>query len=605
MWPRTAEERSRGRNTGFVCFMIREDAEEAMDAYQDSDPHFNCGRRLCLRWGKNVKKSVKRGTGGVPIAPIKGSRKGGPRPQKDDTYPHNHHHHDTNNNIQSTSSSGINNTQYHHEITKNYDSLDNNESQLSSQSPTTTSVNHNPNQKKKSVYDSNLHHDTAIHVHLPKDPTRLKFIATVASFVAKDGSILEKAILDKESNNPKFSFLKTPILCEDKNTASSMSMKNHADLLQEQVFYRWRVYAFAQGDGFESWRTEPFVMFEPNGNFWIPPPLLDQDAARREQEEAQKREDTIRMMKDERKKLAGKKGYMTGRQLEHAKFGKVAKGGGTDKNLHEEDLEEWHNLIDRKLCATKESICQVMVFCFDKSGAAKQISQLLKDALLDDRPSVDTRIARLYLMSDVLFNSQQPGVRNAFRYRDAIEAMAPEVFSSLGKHKTGGRMTMNKLRNAVSAVLSAWTNWSVYNVTFLDELQTRFDGKDWNPKVASESTNKDEGTENNETENDIPNVNEVSEEKQEDNENEDQSNIVINVQRGDWVDEEMIPQNKGDPTPVDDDIDGEELSADDDVDGESLSDDDMLNEDTSSEKDDDEALEDTAHHNDEKNVHKM
>ncbi len=590
MWPRTAEERARGRNTGFVCFMIREDAEEAMDAYQDSDPHFNCGRRLCLRWGKNVKKSVKRGTGGVPIAPIKGARKGGSRTQKDG-YPNNH---DTDNNLQSTIVSATSNAEYH-EIKKNYDSLDKIEIQLS-QSPSTTSSKNNPNQKKTSlIYDSNLHHETAIHVHLPKDPTRLKFIATVASFVAKDGSILEKAILDKESNNPKFSFLKTPISCEGKNITPSISMNNHNDLLEEQVFYRWRVYAFAQGDGFESWRTEPFVMFEPNCNFWIPPPLLDQDAARREQEEVQKREDNIRMMKDERKKLAGKKGYMTGRQLEHAKFGNVAKGGGTDKDLHEEDLEEWHDLIDNKLCATKESICQAMVFCFDKSGAAKQISQLLKDALLDDRPSVDTRIARLYLMSDVLFNSQQPGVRNAFRYRDAIEAMAPEVFSSLGKHKTGGRMTMNKLRNAVSAVLSAWTNWSVYNVTFFDELQTRFDGKDWNPNVVSESTNNEEGTENDkETDIDTPNENENAEEKQGKNEMEEQSNIVINVQRGDWVDEEMIPAHKIDPVQVDDDIDGEELSEDDDVDGESLSDDDMTNENSSSEKVDGKALEDTV-----------
>lgn len=28
MWPRTAEERARGRNTGFVCFMTRDDAQE-------------------------------------------------------------------------------------------------------------------------------------------------------------------------------------------------------------------------------------------------------------------------------------------------------------------------------------------------------------------------------------------------------------------------------------------------------------------------------------------------------------------------------------------------------------------------------------------------
>jgi hypothetical protein len=47
--------------------------------------------------------------------------------------------------------------------------------------------------------------------------------------------------------------------------------------------------------------------------------------------------------------------------------------------------------------------------------------------------SINTRLARLYLISDVLFNSQQPGVRNAFRYRDAIEEIAPQFFRSLGK----------------------------------------------------------------------------------------------------------------------------------------------------------------------------
>ena len=72
MWPRTAEERARNRNTGFVCFMTRDDAQEAMDAFNEEEVF---GRRMILRWGKNVKKTVKRGTGGVPIPPIKKKNK--------------------------------------------------------------------------------------------------------------------------------------------------------------------------------------------------------------------------------------------------------------------------------------------------------------------------------------------------------------------------------------------------------------------------------------------------------------------------------------------------------------------------------------------------
>ena len=37
MWPHTEEERSRQRNCGFVCFMERQEAQEAMDGLQGKD----------------------------------------------------------------------------------------------------------------------------------------------------------------------------------------------------------------------------------------------------------------------------------------------------------------------------------------------------------------------------------------------------------------------------------------------------------------------------------------------------------------------------------------------------------------------------------------
>mmetsp|Transcript_12335 Transcript_12335/g.22428 ORF Transcript_12335/g.22428 Transcript_12335/m.22428 type:complete len:152 (-) Transcript_12335:1116-1571(-) len=55
MWPRTPEEKARNRHTGFVCFMNRQDAEDAMEACDETDP-FHVGRRIMMRWGKNVKK---------------------------------------------------------------------------------------------------------------------------------------------------------------------------------------------------------------------------------------------------------------------------------------------------------------------------------------------------------------------------------------------------------------------------------------------------------------------------------------------------------------------------------------------------------------------
>ncbi len=146
-----------------------------------------------------------------------------------------------------------------------------------------------------------------------------------------------------------------------------------------------------------------------------------------------------------------------------------------------------------KLSLSRESICRAMAFCFDKCLAATEVSNLLKEALLDDLPAIvmDMRIARLFLLSDIHFNSQQPGVRNTFMYRSTIESMAPEeIFRSLGRYrdKNVGRMTINKLRKAVSAVLGAWTEWGVYNPVFLDELEAHFEGKEFKAQGAEDDS---------------------------------------------------------------------------------------------------------------------
>ncbi len=50
MWPRTEEEKARNKNCGFVAYMKREDAEEALDNFKgtyiipNSDSESNVGR---------------------------------------------------------------------------------------------------------------------------------------------------------------------------------------------------------------------------------------------------------------------------------------------------------------------------------------------------------------------------------------------------------------------------------------------------------------------------------------------------------------------------------------------------------------------------------
>ena len=539
MWPRTAEERARGRNTGFVCFINRSDAQEALDALSESDP-FGTGRLLRLGWGKNVKMTVKRGPGGVPIPPIRGKD----RKQEEGKVP-------------AASVASDEPALHKKQRTENDATI------KAMESAPASALNNAPSISMKELnapkYDAAIHAAAAIRLIPPTDPYRRKFITTVASFIAKDGSYLERKVAERESNNPKFSFL----------TNTRSVLQTEEEYQQELIFYRWRVYSFGHGDGFDHWQTEPFVMFHPNGRFWLPP-ALDAAAAAKEVAEAKSKEADIRLKQKERKELNEQRQFMTGRQLEHAKFGGVSSASGGAAKLNDWEMGKFDELFRKKLCQSRESICNCMAFCFEKSGASKQISDLLKEALLEDGPEIspETRIARFFLLSDVLFNSQQPGVRNAYRYRDAIEEMAPEIFESLGKHGKGsaGRMTQAKLNNAVSSVLSAWANWSVYNPVFLDELQARFDGKEL------PSTNDDSAT-------DVPESDVGISDSAQPHESAEKSeaSIAKAQPKGDWSEAQDVGAGNTAPVDgkvIDEDVDGEVLE-DDDLDGEALSDDDL------------------------------
>lgn len=257
-----------------------------------------------------------------------------------------------------------------------------------------------------------------------------------------------------------------------------------------------------------------------NGRYWIPPPL-DVDAANRERANAvAKRENRQRQQKENR---ANRELLMTGRQFERRK--RRGDFGSNHSTLNPEGLQRFDELVRKQLSISRKTICEAMSFCFDNCMAAKEVSGLIKDALLDESDSITngTRIARLYLLSDILFNSQQPGVRNAFMFRTTIESMAAETFRTLGtivrrKERSSGRITVNKLRKAVSAVLGAWTEWGVYQASFLDDLEAHFEGRE--VKSNESVLKKDENNDKSECEGD-----EVFDDAEE---------VVIHGPRGDW-----------------------------------------------------------------------
>lgn len=483
MWPRTTTKTSflqddfhstnvhpshnpnKSSHTGFVCFMDRHAAEMAMDHLDNVDIR-NTGRRIYLNWGK-------------------------PQPiiSKDDT----HHKDDV---ILSNMSIDANVSM------KSFTAVGTctTDSATSAiHTPAVDTIHDNRSSTPFIPYNPTIHAETAIRIIQPSDPKRCQFIDTIAYHVSQDGSALEDRLRqDVTSNTNKYHD------CEDHikqysflfpwNTIQALLRDDHEmaqkeDILrQECLYYRWRVYAFTQESSslphhhdhpnFKSWRTEPFQMFH-QGPFWIPPPLsstsnsihTDISYGNNDIALTQHHSHTNRSIINQR-------GYVKQSKSNRIDY-KIGRNGRIE--LTDQDMDKWKDIINN-LIGSKESICEAMSFCFDRSAAAVHVSSLLQEALLDSRAgtSVDTMCARLFLLSDVLYNSQQPGVKNAFQFRTSIESMAKEVFQSLGQNRkwTKGRMTMNKLRNAVRAVLSAWNDWSVFVPEFLDELEALFEGKE-------------------------------------------------------------------------------------------------------------------------------
>jgi len=311
---------------------------------------------------------------------------------------------------------------------------------------------------------------------------------------------------------------------------------------------------------------------------------------------------------------------MTGRQFERRK--RRGDFGSNSSKLNPEELDRFDKLVRKKLSLSRKTICEAMSFCFDNCVAAREVSDLLKEALLDESDHVtnDMRIARLYLLSDILFNSQQPGVRNAFMYRTTIEAMAIGVFQELGnvvrrRERLSGRITVNKIRKAVSAVLGAWTEWGVYNAIFVDELEDHFEGRE--VKKEDDKNAEEEKIEEKESPEEVEEViiheqrgnwEEVSEELSETKSKEITmaTKLVIKplseavnkkenptVSQSSTIDDKVIEKDVGGNNDHDDvdgeDLDGEDLNGE-DLDGEDLDGEDLDGEDLDGEDIDGEDL---------------
>ncbi|KAJ3115066.1 hypothetical protein HDU96_001230 [Phlyctochytrium bullatum] len=221
----------------------------------------------------------------------------------------------------------------------------------------------------------------------------------------------------------------------------------------EHAYYRWKLYSLLNGDDKSKWPTDPFSMYT-EGPIWIPPEIpFDDDLVLEDLSDSSiDSDDSDAVRKRKAQQASAIKGTLSKR--------------------HRMKLEA----MIRKLTLSRNMIGTVMVFCIDHADAADEISDTLARSLtLPGTPVFPTKIARLYLLSDVLHNSSSP-VPNAWRFRTAIEKHLPGVFGHLGSVWKGiqSRLRAEQMRKMVFAVVQVWEKWMIFTRDYTDGLRTTF-----------------------------------------------------------------------------------------------------------------------------------
>nr|XP_033813512.1 U2 snRNP-associated SURP motif-containing protein isoform X1 [Geotrypetes seraphini] len=278
-----------------------------------------------------------------------------------------------------------------------------------------------PPPKNKEDFEKTLS-QAIVKVVIPTERNLLALIHRMIEFVVREGPMFEAMIMNREINNPMFRFL-----FENQTPA--------------HVYYRWKLYSILQGDSPTKWRTDDYRMFK-NGSLWRPPPLNPYLHGMSEEQEVES------FVEEPIKK-------------------------GTLKEEQRDKLEE----ILRGLTPRKNDVGDAMVFCLNHAEAAEEIVDCVTESLSILKTPLPKKIARLYLVSDVLYNSSAK-VANASYYRKFFETKLCQIFSDLNAayRAIQGHLQSENFKQRVMTCFRAWEDWAIYPEPFLIKLQNIFLG---------------------------------------------------------------------------------------------------------------------------------
>ncbi|XP_049850269.1 uncharacterized protein LOC126322391 [Schistocerca gregaria] len=268
-------------------------------------------------------------------------------------------------------------------------------------------------------------------------PEQQMHIDSLAEQVARHGDHVEKnlVITARQSYPSPYSFLLYP---------GSL----------EHIYYSWRLYTLRHGETLAEWNETPFQMFVC-GPFWVPPLRLTPP-------KPPPPSTVLNLIPPH----ISNKGEL----------------------LLDADRRTFENML-RPLTLSRKDIKQAMIFALTHCTSAPDIVQILTESLLLKHTRLNSKIARLFLLSDILYNAVKStrAHTSSYLYSIALHATLPQIFHAFSEklESITGRITRKKIIDYLLCVLDSWKTHKLYPEEYVDSLKLQLFKKNTEPTDSS------------------------------------------------------------------------------------------------------------------------
>merc|ERR1712037_765831 len=117
-----------------------------------------------------------------------------------------------------------------------------------------------------------------------------------------------------------------------------------------------------------------------------------------------------------------------------------------------------------------------MALCIDQVDHAQEITDAILEAVLVDECTLDQRLGRIFLISDILYNGS--AAPKASRDRNLFDQHLEKIFEKLHvvQKEIKTAFVADQFKNRIKTLFQAWTAWSLFTNETLIKLHNIFNG---------------------------------------------------------------------------------------------------------------------------------